>query len=169
LRAAIPAVALAAVALALVIGLRSGPGPTITGAARLAYAPAISPPPRAQSATLLDVSYGGVTYPNYERQFDAIPTGQRIDRLGGRAALTVFYRLADGARLSYTVFSGEPVPLPRAARSVVYDGVSLRVFPAAKLAVVTLVRFGRTCVLAAPTTPDLVLALAAAPIREQTA
>jgi hypothetical protein len=67
------------------------------------------------------------------------------------------------------VFSGDAVPLPRAARSVVYDGVRLRVFRTAKLAVVTLVRFGRTCVLAAPTPPDLVLALAAAPIREQTA
>ena len=39
----------------------------------------------------------------------------------------------------------------------------------AGLAVVTLQRFGRTCVLAAPTSRDLVLALAAAPIREQAA
>jgi hypothetical protein len=154
----------------LAIGLGGGSSPSIGGAAALAFAPATQPAPAAQSATLLDVSYGGVTYPNYASQFGAVPTGQRTDRIGGRPALTVFYRLSNGRRLSYTVFSGKPVALPSAAREVMFDGVPLRVFNTRSgLAVVTLVRFGRTCVLAAPTTQDAVLALAAAPIRAQAA
>lgn len=168
-----PAVAVAAVAAAsavvvLVVGGIGGshPAPSIAAAARLAFAPATGPAPAFKSSRLLDVSYAGVTYPNYAVEFAALPTGQRVDRIGGRPALTVFYRLRGGIRLSYTVFSGKPVSLPRAARRVVFDGVALRVFSApSSLAVVTVVRFGHTCVLAAPTDRDLVLSLAAAPIR----
>lgn len=164
-------VAAVAVAVALVIVLTGGgaSGPSITRAARLAYVPATSPAPAAQSATLLDVSYDGVTYPNYKHEFDAGPSGQLRNSIGGRPAFTVFYRLSNGARLSYTVFSGKPVPPPGNARVVDYRGVRLRVFNTGKLAVVTLVRHSRTCVLAAPTTQDIVLALAKAPLRAQAA
>jgi hypothetical protein len=96
--------------------------------------------------------------------------GARLDRIGGRPALTVFYRLRDGARLSYTVFSGSPVSRPTAAKAVVFEGVPLHSFSTPSgLQVVTLVRFGRTCVLAARTSRDTLLALAAAPVRAQTA
>jgi hypothetical protein len=165
------AVAAACAALVLVVvGIGGGgPAPSIPAAARLADAPSTSPAPAVSSSRYLDVSYGGVTYPNYAR-FAVLPTGQRTDRIGGRPALTVFYRLRDGTRLSYTVFSGRPVPRPGSARSVVYDGVPLHVFRTSNgLSVVTLVRFGRTCVLAARTAPSVVLGLAAAPIREQAA
>lgn len=173
LRPALGGAALAAVCavVALVIvGIVPGAGsPSIPAAAKLAFAPSTGAAPAARSATLLDVSYAGITYPNYA-QFSVQPTGIRTDRIGGRPALTVFYRLPNGARLSYTVFSGAPVRLPRAARTVVFEGVPLRTFTTRSgLAVVTLVRFGRTCVLAAPTRRDLVLALAAAPVREQAA
>ncbi len=170
-RPAISVAAVAAVAVAIVIVLTGGgaSGPSITRAARLAYVPATSPAPAAQSATLLDVSYDGVTYPNYKREFDAGPSGQLRNSIGGRPAFTVFYRLSNGARLSYTVFSGKPVPPPGNARVVDYRGVRLRVFNTGKLAVVTLVRHGRTCVLAAPTTQDIVLGLAKAPLRSQVA
>ena len=51
-----------------------------------------------------------------------------------------------------------------------FEGVPLTTFSTRPgLAVVTLVRFGRTCVLAGPTTRDVLLALAAAPVREQAA
>ena len=120
-----------------------------------------------QSPLLLDASYGGVTFPNYQK-FAVPPTGTRTDRLGGRPALTVFYRLPDGTPLSYTVFSGKAVPLPSGVRDVVYEGVPLRLFRTSSgLSVVTLVRHGRTCVLAARTRPDVVLGLAAAPVLAQ--
>lgn len=169
-RPAVAAAGLVALAtIAVVFAIATSPGsvaPTIAAAAKLAFAPATQPAPAANSSKLLDLSYAGITYPNYAEQFGASPTGKRADRLGGRPALTVFYRLRDGVRLSYTVFSGKPVPLPSAAKSVVFDGVRLRVFSTASgLSVVTLVRFGRTCVLAAETNRVAVLALAAAPVK----
>ena len=164
--AGVAAAALCAVAVIVAVGVGgSSSGPSISAAARLAYARATGTAPAAANARLLDVSYGGVQYPNYAREFAALPTGTRIDRIGGRPALTVFYRLSDGTKLSYTVISGKPVPLPPGTRTVVYKGVPLHVLPTSSgLAVVTLVRFGRTCVLAAPTTNDVVLSLAAAPV-----
>jgi hypothetical protein len=161
--------ALCAVAIVLVVGTAGGSGtPTINAAAKLAFAPSTGAAPAASSATLLDVSYAGVQYPNYAREFAVLPTGTRVDRIGGRQALTVFYQLPNGSRLSYTVFSGAPIPLPPGTRTVVFRGVPLHVLPPSSgLAVVTLVRFGRTCVLAAPTARDIVLALAAAPVLER--
>ncbi len=163
---AVGALAIAAVAVVVVLVVSgSGAGaPSVSAAARLAYAPATEPAPAASTAHLLDVSYAGVTYPNYAR-LGTVATGQRSDRIGGRPTLTVFYRLPDGARMSYTVFSGRPVGFPARAKTVTFEGVPLRTYSTPSgLAVVTLVRFGRTCVLAAPTRQDAVLALAAAPI-----
>jgi hypothetical protein len=169
-----PAVAIAGVAAicaAVVIGVvgvgGSSSGPSIPAAAGLAFAPSTGPAPAARNARLLDASYGGVTYPNYAK-FSVPPTGTRTDRIGGRPALTVFYRLPDGTPLSYTVFSGKAVPLPRDAHTVTFEGVPLREFSTSSgLSVVTLVRFGRTCVLAARAKPDVVLGLAAAPVLAQ--
>lgn len=161
---------LAAICAAVVIAISVGGGtngPSIPAAARLAFAPSTGPAPPARSATVLDVSYGGVTYPNYQK-FSVPPTGTRNDLIGGRPALTVFYRLPNGTRLSYTVFSGKAVGLPPGAKSVVFEGVPLKTFTTSSgLSVVTLVRYGRTCVLAAKVRPDVVLGLAAAPVLEQ--
>jgi hypothetical protein len=158
--------AVCAIVVLLVIGIGNATNaPSVTGAAKLAFAPSTGGPPAVKTARLLDISYGGVTFPNYA-DFAVVPTGTRTDRIGGRPALTVFYRLPNGDRLSYTVFAGSPVPYPRGAKTVVFDGVRLRTFSIPSgLAVVTLVRYGRTCVLAAPTRSDLVLALAKAPLR----
>ncbi len=168
-----PAIALAATAavcaaiVIAVLGTGGGSSPSIPAAAALAFARSTGPAPSASSATLLDASYGGVTYPNYAK-LSVPPTGTRTDRIGGRPALTVFYRLPDGTPLSYTVFSGKAVPLPSGVRNVVFHGVPLREFSTPSgLSVVTLVRYGRTCVLAARTAPDNVLALAAAPVLAQ--
>jgi hypothetical protein len=162
---------LAAACLAVVIFVvgigGSSTGPGIPAAAALAFSPSTGPAPAARSATYLDVSYHGVTYPNYAR-FTVPPSGTRTDQIGGRPALTVFYRLPSGTRLSYTVFAGRAVPLPSSARRVVYEGVPLEEFTTPSgLSVVTLVRHGRTCVLAAHVKPDVVLSLAAAPVLAQ--
>jgi hypothetical protein len=169
-----PAVAVAATAavcaaiVVAVVGVGGGSsGPSIPAAAELAFAPSTGPAPGTKSATYLDVSYGGVTYPNYHK-FSVPPSGTRTDRIGGRPALTVFYRLPDGTPLSYTVFSGKAIPLPANTRSVKFEGVPLKTFTTSSgLSVVTLVRYGRTCVLAAKTKPDVVLGLAAAPVLAQ--
>jgi hypothetical protein len=170
-RPAVAVAGVAAICAAVVIGVvgigGGSSGPTIPAAAGLAFAPSTGAAPAARNAKLLDVSYGGVTYPNYAK-FSVPATGRRTDRIGGRPALTVFYRLPNGTRLSYTVFSGKAVPLPRDARTVTFEGVPLREFSTSSgLSVVTLVRFGRTCVLAAPVKPAVVLGLAAAPVLAQ--
>lgn len=170
-RPAVAVTAVAALCAAAVIGIvgigGGGSGPSIPAAAGLAFARSTGPAPAARNAKLLDVSYGGVTYPNYAK-FSVPPTGMRTDRIGGRPALTVFYRLPNGTRLSYTVFSGTAVPLPHDARTVTFQGVPLREFSTQSgLSVVTLVRYGRTCVLAARVKPEVVLGLAAAPVLEQ--
>jgi hypothetical protein len=159
--------ALCAAILIVAVGGGGGGRPSIPTAAALAFAPSTGPAPGVQSPKLLDASYGGVTFPNYQK-FAVPPTGTRTDRIGGRPALTVFYRLPDGTRLSYTVFSGKAVPLPAGVRDVVFEGVPLRLLRTSSgLSVVTLVRHGRTCVLAARTRPDVVLGLAAAPVLAQ--
>ena len=169
-RPAVAVAGLAAVCAAIVIaavGVGGGGRPSIPAAAELAFAPSTGPAPAPRNATLRDVSYGGVTYPNYAK-FAVPPTGTRTDRIGGRPALTVFYRLPSGTRLSYTVFSGKAVPLPASARNVVFEGVPLKTFTTSSgLSVGTLVRYGRTCVLAAKVKPDVVLGLAAAPVLAQ--
>jgi len=170
-RPAVAVAGVAAICAAVVIGVvgvgGGSSGPSIPAAAGLAFAPSTGPAPAARNAKLLDVSYGGVTYPNYAK-FSVPPTGTRTDRIGGRPALTVFYRLPNGTPLSYTVFSGKAVPLPRSARAVTFEGVPLKEFSTSSgLSVVTLVRFGRTCVLAARVKPDVVLGLAAAPVLAQ--
>ena len=157
--------AVAAAAVVAVFVLTSGSSnPSITSAARLAFVPANQPAPAVASSHYLDVSYGGVTFPNYA-VLHTVATGKLTNHIGGRSALTVYYRLPGGKTMSYTVFSGQPVPRPRAARQVYYDGVPLHVYRTSDgLSVVTLVRHGRTCVLAAPTPEDTVLALAAEPV-----
>jgi hypothetical protein len=168
--AAVASVTLAAVVVGVTLGVSTRhPVPSIALASRLVFAPATEPAPPAHNPKLLGVSYVGITFPNYARQFGAVPTGRRADRLAGRPALTVFYRLRGGARLSYTVYSGDPVPAPRSTRSVVFGGVPLHLVTTEGLAVVTLVRHGHTCVLAGLVRPDVVLALAAAPFGAQKA
>lgn len=152
------------VVLVLVLG-GSGSQPSIGAAARLALHPASGSAPSVASAHYLDVSYHGVTFPNYEHSLNAVATGQTRNTIGGRSALTVFYRLHGGQPLSYTVFSGRPIDLPGSARLTHFHGVPLHVYRTDGLSVVTLVRHGRTCVLAAPTTDETVLALAAEPVR----
>src|SRR5262249_37832263 len=113
-----------------------------------------------------DVAYHGVTYPNYRLQFGSNPTGVRTDRISGRGVLTVFYRLRNGTRLSYSVFSGTPVGVPASAATTVFDGVTLRSYRTdSGLSVVTLVRHGRTCVLASDgASVKMLLALAEWPL-----
>jgi hypothetical protein len=147
------AVGLAAVVAVVVVVVSSGGssnGSSLNQAAALAFKPSVTAAPQAHSATLLDVAYHGVTYPNYAARFGSHPTGVRTDRIGGHRVLTVFYRLRNGTRLSYSVFAGSPVSVPSNATATTFDGVTLNSYRTASgLSVVTLVRHGRTCVLAA--------------------
>jgi hypothetical protein len=166
IRPAIGIAALVAVAAAIVVAvvlITRGPGPSIGAAARLVLKRPTGPAPSVASNLYLNVSFSGVTFPNYQRM-DAVATGQIRNNIGGRAAVTVLYRLKGGQRLSYTVLSGDPVKPPLAALRAYFQGVGMRVFRTAGLTVATLVRHGRTTVLAGPAPEDTVLGFAAEPV-----
>jgi hypothetical protein len=159
-------VAAAIAAIVVLVGARSNP-PSITQTAQLAYSPPTNaaPRPNPTQPRLLDASFGGIVLPNYEAEFGVPATGQRTDVLGGRKLLTVYYRLPNGNPMSYSIVSGGPLALPRGARLVTYRSVQIRGYTDRGLAIVTLVRNGRTCVLAGKTTVGELVSLAEAPLR----
>lgn len=160
----------AAAAIVVAIVLLAGGGanpPSITRTAQLAYSPATSAAPRPNpgNSRLLEASFGGITLPNYNGEFGVPATGQRTDVLGGRKLLTVYYRLPNGSPMSYSIVSGKPLALPSQSRLVTYRNVQIRGYSDKGLSIVTLVRNGRTCVLAGKTNVDELVSLAEAPLR----
>jgi hypothetical protein len=156
------------VAAAVVVYLltRTAPNPSTTAAARLALAPPRGHAPAVANADFLALSYGGVKFPNYS-SMNAVATGQLSNQIDGRSAMTVFYRLKGGQRLSYTVFSGAPARPPARARVDYYGSIGLHTYRTHGLTVVTAVRHGRTTVTSSPAARTTVLALAAAPILKE--
>jgi hypothetical protein len=133
------AVAAAAVAAVLVLG---GSEPTVAQAARLALAPATRPAPAAHGG-VLDASVGGVAYPYFGgTEWDA--AGARADRLDGRRLMTVVYTNRHGQRVSYAIADG---PALAVNGGTVVDGK--RVLHDGPTTIVTWLRKGHTCILAA--------------------
>jgi hypothetical protein len=139
------AVAGAATAVLVAAVLATAPqGPSVADAAQLALAPAraAAPPPRGDGT--LAAAVDGVAYPYWERWR---ATGTRRDVVRGRAIRTVFY--ADGGRrIGYAIAAGAPLPV-HGGTTVARGGVRLRVLHAGAATVVTWLRHGHTCVLAA--------------------
>jgi anti-sigma factor RsiW len=142
--------ALAAVVLALVLILPGGsPGaPSVSQAAALATlgpthaAPAPNP---AAPRVKLGGGVGDVYFPNWERSFHTRAVGQRKDGLGGRPAVTVYYRW-HGRLLAYTIV-GLPALSQPAARVTHRNGIDLRTLKLHGRLVVTWRRAGHTCIL----------------------
>jgi len=144
--------AVAAVVLALVLLLPNGtPGaPSVSQAASLALrGPALPPPPpdHAQPVAKLAQGVQEVYFPNWSRSFGWRAVGQRVDHLGGRLAVTVYYERA-GRRVAYTIVSAPSLRSP-AAKQRWLDGTELQSLTLAKRLVVTWRRAGHTCVLSA--------------------
>jgi hypothetical protein len=138
----------AAAALALIV-LPSGE-PTVDEAAGLAALPATEPAPAPQGGrpALLTASFEGLAYPNWEREFGWRAVGERSDELDGREMRTVFYENADGARIGYTIVSGDALEPPADGESATVDGVEFAAFAADGDSAVTWLREGHSCVLA---------------------
>jgi hypothetical protein len=145
------AAAAAAVALVAVLTLPAGtPGaPTAVEAAALALkAPtAPAPGPKPGAPTLLRQRIDSVTFPNWGGRLRWPASGARVDEIGGRRAVTVFYDRG-AKRIGYTILDGPAVSVPAGARRAPYEGVDLRLFTAHGATAVTWVRHGHTCVLA---------------------
>ena len=105
-------VAAAAVAAAVVIAIGGGsssPDAWTGGAARRSP-PSTMPAPTEAGAMTLDVSPAGSSSRTGSTPSAGRQTGARVDSLGGRRAVTVFYKDMDGARrVGYTIVTGPPV------------------------------------------------------------
>lgn len=136
----------AAAALALLLG--SGPGsPSLSQAFALTLRPATRPAPQESAdRSHLRVAVEGVSFPYLEERFGWRATGTRVDRLGDRRAVTVFYSDSRGRRVGYAILSG-PAPPPKGGTVVWQEGVSYRMFDYGGVPVVTWTRGGHACVV----------------------
>lgn len=142
--------AIAAIALALVLVLPSGtPGaPSVSDAAALAVRgpdqPAPAPDPTSPAARLSQ-SVGDVYFPDWASRLNWRAVGERVDRLGGRTAVTVYYAKST-ERIAYTIV-GAPALAEPAAPKTWLDGTEMRTLTLSGRLVVTWRRGGDTCVL----------------------
>jgi anti-sigma factor RsiW len=145
--------ALAVIALALVLVLPSGtPGaPSVSEAAALAVRgadrPAPSPDPSNPTARL-NQSVGEVYFPNWATsRLHWRAVGERVDRLKGRTAVTVFYEWGK-ERIAYTIV-GTPTLTEPPASETWLDGTAMRTLTLNGRLIVTWRRAGEACVLSA--------------------
>jgi anti-sigma factor RsiW len=141
--------ALAVLALALALILPGGtPGaPTVSEAAALAAkgpalpAPGADPTEPGKLASNVEDLY----FPNWTARFGWRASGERTDRLNGRAAVTVYYDWV-GRRLAYTIVASPVLAAPRATATV-RRGVELRTLMLHGRLVVTWRQDNHTCLL----------------------
>jgi hypothetical protein len=144
------AAAIAAVVLALVLALPSGtPGaPSVSEAAALAVrgptllAPVPDP---GMPAARLHQKVGDVYFPNWTSNFGWHAFGARTDKLGGRTAVTVYYRSNDHT-IAYTIVPSPPLSDP-SAEVTSRNGTEFRTLTLNDRLVVTWRRAGDTCIL----------------------
>ncbi len=137
--------AVAAAVAALVLLLPGGtPGsPSVSQAAALALRGPTMAAPLARNGRL-NRDVGVVYFPNWSR-LGWLATGQRVDRLVNRLAVTVYYR-GEGHQIAYTILDAPALPW---ARSTGWSlrGVELQSFSSRGRMIVTWRRNGHTCVL----------------------
>jgi len=154
------AVALAAViaALALILPAGTPAAPSVSQAAALAArGPTATAPngnPSAPNA-LLDREVEDLYFPNWLHDFGWRAVGQRVDRIGGRLAVTVYYARR-GQTLAYTIV-GSPVLKPPAVTTTWLHGIELRTLTLGGRLIVTWRRDNHTCILSGVDVPAPVL------------
>lgn len=149
----------AAVGLAFLVVSPGKGGPTVLEAAALGERASRLAAPVADSGEprLLRVRAEGLAFPNWAPEFAWRAVGGRRDELDGRRATTVFYENRGGARVAYTILSGEAIAASAGARPAVREGVQLKSIRAGGRVIVTWLRAGRTCVLSGAGVPTAVL------------
>jgi hypothetical protein len=146
--AAAAAVAVAALAVVLLLPAGTPGGPSVSQAASLALRGAAMSAPEPLGAlpgATLNRDVQDIYFPNWSGRFGWSATGQRVDRLGGRKAVTVYYARY-GQRIAYTIVTSPALKLP-SATAYRLGGTELRSFTLGERQVVTWRRAGHTCVL----------------------
>ncbi len=156
---------LAAAIVAVVIATSAGPSPTVLATAQLAARGPVLPAPKEDPANpaLLERDVDGVPFPYWGDAFPWKAVGAREAKVEDRPTQTVYYQNPAGARVAYTIVSGDALDPPDGSRARTVNGVPLRVTEDGAKRIVTWEREGHTCVLTAPrTVPEAkLLALAA--------
>jgi hypothetical protein len=146
--AAVAALAAAALALALLLPAGAPGGPSVSQAASLALrgsAMAAPGPGGAIPGSTLNRDVEEVYFPNWSSKFGWWAAGQRVDRIGGRKAVTVYYGRGD-QRIAYTIVTAPALMLPQASATNL-SGTKFQAFALGERQVVTWRRAGHTCVL----------------------
>ena len=147
--------AVAALVAVVVFVVSGTSAPSVASAAQLGQRPPSQPAPTAQAAQpkLLDADVSGVPFPNWAGKFGWKPVGKRVDKVGGRQAVTVFYEKG-GKRLAYTIVSGNRLKPPAGGAPAVREGTGLLAYGdiAGRPAVVW-TRGGHTCILSGAGVP----------------
>jgi hypothetical protein len=137
----------------------SGPAaPSLSQAAALALRGPTQAPPGLNAQhprQRLSQEVADVYFPNWSRSFGWRAVGQRVDILGQRRAVTVYYGRT-GAQVAYTIVGGSPLHEP-SGQLTVLNGYRLDTLTAGSRTIVTWRRKGRTCVLSASGVPAAVL------------
>ncbi len=139
------------VALLLLPGGGSGaPALNVGEAAALTLRPATmsAPAENPHAGAQLAANVDGVAFPYWEDHFGWRSTGARIDHVGGRTAMTVFYANAAGKQIGYTIVSGTPPPRLGGGIVAWRHGTPYRVMSHNGSQLVVWLRHGRLCVVA---------------------
>jgi hypothetical protein len=145
------ALAVAVVVAALVLTLSGGSGSTLTLhtavalTRRAATMPAPTQSPRNGAQLAADVE--GVAFPYWDDRFGWRSTGERTDRVDGRAVTTVFYAGSHGRWIGYAIVAGTPAPRVGGGVVSTLGGTPYRLTVEDGANVVTWQREGRLCVV----------------------
>jgi hypothetical protein len=159
LNGACAALLVLAIALALTLAGGGATRLTVSETAALSLRTATTgPPPESPHARgALAAAVDGIAFPNWSYAFGYSASGARVDRVGGQMVTTVFYANARGQRVGYAIAAAGPVP--HSGGGVVHwrGGTPYRVLRDGDASVVTWVRDGHLCVLAARDVPGVTL------------
>lgn len=140
-----------AAVVALVLALASSGKPvTVVRAAHLALSAATltAPAPTVGDPATVTTAIDGVSFPDW-RARGWQTTGARRDRLGGHDIDTVFYSSASYPAVGYSIAAGAPLKVGSVEQALLIHGVRFEVIRADGATIVTWLRDGHTCVLAA--------------------
>ncbi|HSZ14598.1 MAG TPA: hypothetical protein VK790_11255 [Solirubrobacteraceae bacterium] len=143
------ALAVAAIAAAIVVGLSGGgAGLTLHKAVALTLRPATTGAPAQDPSnqTELAADVEGVSFPYWDDRFGWRATGARADRVAGREVRTVFYAAGHGQWIGYAIVAGSA---PSVGGGVIRrrGGTSYRFLSEDGASVVTWMRDGHLCVV----------------------
>jgi hypothetical protein len=141
----------AAVATALAVGLSGGGTPKLTlrqaSALTLRAATLPAPAESTRNDGQLTAAVDNIAFPYWEDRFGWRATGERTDRIDGRAVTTVIYEDAHGRRIGYAIVADTPAPALSGGGVAKHGTVPYRTFNEDGAQSISWLRDGHLCVV----------------------